>query len=49
MPCYEITFIARQDLSKNDVTKLTDGVAEIITQAGGKIEKQEYWPRDWTT
>jgi small subunit ribosomal protein S6 len=43
MPLYESTFIARQDLSKQDVTKLADSFAAIITQNGGKIIKNEYW------
>lgn len=43
MPCYESTFIARQDLSKQDVTKLADQLGEIITKAGGKVVKNEYW------
>lgn len=43
MPLYECTFIARQDLSKQDVTKLADGFSAVITQGGGKIVKNEYW------
>jgi len=43
MPLYESTLIARQDLSRNDITKLTDSLSEIITTGGGKIVKNEYW------
>jgi small subunit ribosomal protein S6 len=43
MPYYESTFIARQDLSKQDITKLTDTFSGIITQGGGKVVKNEYW------
>jgi small subunit ribosomal protein S6 len=43
MPLYESTLIARQDLSRNDITKLTDSLSEIITTGGGKVVKNEYW------
>jgi len=43
MPLYESTLIARQDLSKQDVTKLTDSLGSIIEQGGGKLVKNEYW------
>jgi small subunit ribosomal protein S6 len=43
MPLYESTFIARQDLSKQDVTKLAESFAGIAEQGGGKIVKNEYW------
>jgi len=43
MPLYESTFIARQDLSKQDVTKLADNFSAIIQQGGGKVVKNEYW------
>src|SRR5690349_20647152 len=43
MPLYESTFVARQDLSKQDVTKLTDQFTSIIENGGGKIVKNEYW------
>lgn len=43
MPLYESTFIARQDLSRQDVSKLADQFTAIIEQAGGKIVKNEYW------
>lgn len=43
MPFYESTFIARQDLSKQDIARLTDNFSNIITAGGGKVVKTEYW------
>jgi small subunit ribosomal protein S6 len=43
MPLYESTFIVRQDLSSNDVDKLTETFSKIITDNGGNIVKTEYW------
>ena len=43
MALYESTFILRQDLSKQDVTKLIESYAEIVTKDGGKVVKNEYW------
>ncbi len=43
MPLYESTFVARQDLSRQDVSRLTDAFTSIIESNGGKIVKSEYW------
>lgn len=43
MAFYECTFIARADLSKADVQKLTDTLTKIVTDGKGKIIKNEYW------
>ena len=43
MPLYETTFIARQDLSRQDVGKLADSLTSIVEQGGGKVVKNEYW------
>lgn len=43
MPLYESTFIARQDLSRQDVSRLADSYTSIIEQNGGKVVKNEYW------
>lgn len=43
MSLYELTFIVRQDAPKSDVTKLADDYAKQIKDAGGKVEKNEYW------
>jgi small subunit ribosomal protein S6 len=43
MPLYESTFITRQDLSRQDISKLTDGFTTIVEQGGGRVVKNEYW------
>ncbi|MDE3059594.1 MAG: 30S ribosomal protein S6 [Pseudomonadota bacterium] len=43
MPLYESTFVARQDLSRQDVGKLTESLTAIVEQGGGKVVKNEYW------
>lgn len=43
MPFYETVFIARQDLTENQVKDLTDRFTKIITDQGGKIIKTESW------
>ena len=43
MPLYESTFITRQDMSRQDITKLADSFIAIIEQGGGKVVKNEYW------
>ena len=43
MPLYESTFITRQDLSRQDITKLGESLTAIIEQGGGKVVKNEYW------
>ncbi len=42
MSLYETVFIARQDLTAEDVDALTNKFTKIITDASGKVEK-EYW------
>jgi small subunit ribosomal protein S6 len=43
MPFYENIFVARQDLSAQQVEAMGDTLAEIISTAGGKVTKKEYW------
>ena len=43
MPLYEHVFIARQDLSPQQVEELTAQYKGIIEQLGGKVAKVEYW------
>ncbi len=43
MPFYENVFVARQDLTPNKVTELTDKFAAIIEAQGGKVTKREDW------
>lgn len=42
MSLYETVFIARQDLTAEDVDALTSKFAKIISDANGKVKK-EYW------
>ena len=43
MRLYESVFIARQDISTGQVEAMTEELTSIITEAGGKIHKHEYW------
>ena len=43
MPLYEHVYLARQDLSTQQVEELTAKLSAVITDAGGKIAKTEYW------
>jgi len=43
MPFYECVFITRQDISANEVDKLADNFADIISAEGGKVTKRENW------
>ena len=43
MPLYEHVFLARQDLSAQQVEELTAQYKGVIEQLGGKIAKSEYW------
>ena len=43
MALYEHVFIARQDISSQQVEGLTDMITAILEENGGKITKQEYW------
>ena len=43
MPLYEHVFLARQDLSAQQVEELTTQYKGVIEQLGGKIAKSEYW------
>ncbi len=43
MPLYEHVYLARQDLSTQQVEELTAQLSGVITQMGGKITKTEYW------
>ena len=43
MAYYESVYIARQEISAQQVDALTDGFEEIIKQAGGSITKRENW------
>jgi small subunit ribosomal protein S6 len=43
MPLYETVFIARQDLTAEDVDTLTTKLSKIITDGKGKVVSKEYW------
>jgi small subunit ribosomal protein S6 len=43
MPLYEHVFLARQDLSAQQVEELTTQFTGVISQLGGKVTKNEYW------
>jgi small subunit ribosomal protein S6 len=43
MPLYEHVYLARQDLSSQQVEELTTQLSGVIAQLGGKITKTEYW------
>ena len=43
MSFYENIFIARQDATAAQVEALTDAVAAILAEQGGKVMKREYW------
>ncbi len=43
MALYEHIFIARQDISTQQVEGLTDMITAILEENGGKITKNEYW------
>ncbi len=43
MALYEVVFIARQDLSVEDVDNLSDKFSQIIVEHKGKIISTEYW------
>jgi small subunit ribosomal protein S6 len=43
MPLYEHVFLARQDLSQQQVDELTNHYRGVIEQMGGSVPKVEYW------
>ncbi len=43
MPLYEHVFLARQDISTQQVEALTKEYTTVIEEGGGKIGKSEYW------
>jgi len=43
MPLYEHVYLARQDLSAQQVEELTTQLSGVIAQMGGKVGKSEYW------
>jgi small subunit ribosomal protein S6 len=43
MPSYEHTFLARQDVTAQQVTGLMNTYKAVIEENGGKVGKTEYW------
>ncbi len=43
MPLYEHVYLARQDVSAQQVEELTKQFKGVIEQMGGKVTKNEYW------
>ena len=43
MPLYEHVYLARQDVSAQQVEELTNQFTGVIEQIGGKVAKTEYW------
>lgn len=43
MALYEHIFLARQDVSQQQVEELTAQLTEVLAQGGGKVTKTEYW------
>lgn len=43
MALYEHIFLARQDVSAQQVEELTNTLTEVLTANGGKVTKNEYW------
>jgi small subunit ribosomal protein S6 len=43
MPSYEHVYLARQDLSQQQVEELTAQYKGVLEQMGGKVAKIEYW------
>jgi small subunit ribosomal protein S6 len=43
MPLYEHVFLARQDISTQQVEAMIKQYSDVITEGGGKIAKTEYW------
>jgi small subunit ribosomal protein S6 len=43
MPLYECVFIARNDVTQQQVDAIADGIAGQLETDGGTVKKREYW------
>ena len=43
MPLYECVFIARNDVTQQQVETIAEQVAGVVAEAGGEVKKREYW------
>lgn len=43
MPLYESVYIARQDISAQQVEVITESLSELVKENGGEVGRTEYW------
>ncbi|MBO6037022.1 MAG: 30S ribosomal protein S6, partial [Acetobacter sp.] len=43
MPLYEVVFIARSDISQQQVDAIVDGIVAQAETDGAVVRKREYW------
>ena len=43
MPLYEHVYLARQDITTQQVEAINNTIEELIKKDGGSIDKVEYW------
>ena len=43
MPLYEHIYLARQDVSPQQVEEMTNNMTGVLVAGGGKVTKNEYW------
>ena len=43
MPLYECVFIARNDITQQQVEAIADQITGLVTEGGGEVKKREYW------
>ena len=43
MPMYECVFIARNDVTQQQVDAIADQISAVIAEHGGAVRKREYW------
>ena len=43
MALYEHIYLARQDVSPQQVEEMTTALTSVLTEGGGKVTKNEYW------
>ena len=43
MPLYECVFIARNDITQQQVDTIADQISAVIAEQGGTVRKREYW------
>ena len=43
LPLYEHIYLARQDVSPQQVEEMTNSLTSVLVAGGGKVTKNEYW------